>query len=101
MGTDGEGTRSKSNDRSGQVEVTLMQTSLSNDFLSQIAIADEQENAGLGPLLIKDVNGTFLAAAEQAYIKKISDAENARESGPRTWIIETDNLQLFVGGNPS
>lgn len=99
MGVDGEGTRSKSNDKSGQVEVSLMQTSESNDYLSQVALADELENAGVQPLLIKDANGTSLYAAEQAYVKKISDSAYGRESQERTWIIETDNLQMHAGGN--
>lgn len=98
MGTDGEGTRSKSNDNSGQVEISLMQSSLSNDFLSSIAISDQVANAGLLPLLVKDVNGNFLATAEQAFIKKLPDSEYGREATNRSYIIETDNLVLFLGG---
>lgn len=98
MGTDGEGTRSKSNDNSGQVEISLMQSSLSNDFLSQIAISDQVANAGLLPLLVKDVDGNFLATAEQAFIKKLPDSEFGREAASRSWIIETDNLVEFIGG---
>lgn len=99
MGTDGEGTRSKSNDKSGQIEFTLMQSSQSNVFLSNMALADELGNAGIAPAMVKDNLGSSLHAAEQAYVKKIADAEYAKEAGPRTWIIETDNLQSFVGGN--
>lgn len=99
MGVDGEGTRSKSNDKSGQIEIQLMQSSQSNVYLSNLALADELNNAGLVPAMVKDNGGSSLAVAEQAYIKKTPDGENAREAGPRTWVIETDNLQHFVGGN--
>lgn len=99
MGADGEGTRSKSNDKSGQIEIQLMQSSQSNAYLSNLALADELNNAGLVPALIKNNLGSDLHAAEQSYVKKPADAEYAKEAGPRTWIIETDNLQTFLGGS--
>ncbi len=99
MGTDGEGTRSKSNDKSGQIEVVLMQSSQGNAYLSNLALADELNNAGIVPALVKDNGGSSLHAAEQVYVKKTPDSEYAREAGPRTWVLETDNLQNFVGGN--
>lgn len=99
MGVDGEGTRSKSNDGSGQIEVALMQTSQSNTFLSNLAIADETSNSGLVPMMMKDALGNTLAVAEQAYVKKMPDLEYGREAGSRTWILETDNLKLMAGGN--
>lgn len=99
MGTDGEGTRSKSNDKSGTITITLMQSASDNAYLSNLALLDELENAGIVPVMIKDAGGSSLHAAEQAYVKKTPDSEYSREAGPRVWVIETDNLQNFIGGN--
>ena len=99
VGIDGEGTRAKVNNKSGQCELTLLQSSDSNDYLTSVAITDEQNNGGLQPLTVKDLSGRTLAFAEQAYIKKISDVEFAREVGNRVWVLETDSLVLNVAGN--
>lgn len=99
VGNDGEGTRSKSNNNSGQIEVSLMQSSDDNAYLSAIYNADKLNNSGVNPAGVKDINGSSLYFAAQAYLKRLPDSEFARVAGARTWIIETDNLQAFVGGN--
>ena len=101
VGADGEATRAKSNNRSGRVTITLIQSSLANDALSAIANVDERTPGGdgIGPLLIKDLSGRTLIAAESAWIVKQAPVEFAREASEREWMIETDNLEIFVGGN--
>ena len=99
IGTSGEGTRSKSNNRSGEVMVQLMQSSDSNAALSELALADEIGNVGVFPLFIKDNSGSSIYTAETAWIVKIPDSEFSREAGPREWKFETDVLVAHVGGN--
>lgn len=99
MGTDGEGTRAKSNNKSGRITFTLAQSSDSNAILSGIAAADELANSGVVPVLIKDGSGNSLYAAETAWIVKYPDSEFGRELGTREWILETDSMAVFVGGN--
>lgn len=99
IGTDGEGARAKSNNKSGTITVTLLQTSDSNRILSDFALADELSNSGVFPLLVKDASGNSLYTAETAWVQKPADSEFAREVGNREWTIRTDNLQVYVGGN--
>ena len=99
MGVDGIGTRSKSNNQSGKVTLTLHQSSPSNDYLSGLAGADELSNAGVVPILIRDNLGTTLISALTAWIQKFANSENAKEVSNRVWILETDSLLTFVGGN--
>jgi hypothetical protein len=99
VGVDGEGTRSKSNDYSGKLEITLMQSSESNDDLSAFAIADRLSNSGAVPLIVKDGSGRTVASAVTGWITKFPDTEFAKEVSTRAWTIETDNWQLLVGGN--
>jgi hypothetical protein len=99
VGVSGEVARSKSNNRSGTVKITLMQTSPDNDFLSTMAVLDEVGNAGVGELMIKDVLGTSLYMSSQAYLKKIASAEYGKEVNSREWNFFCADLNIFVGGN--
>lgn len=101
MGTDGEGTRSISNDKSGRFEITLMQSTPSNDYLSSLAATDELSGTGLVPILFRDASGTSIASCVNAWIVKLPDLEQQKEVNTRTWIFETDVLELFVGGQLS
>ena len=83
VGTDGEGTRAKTNNKSGRFTFTLSQSSDSNAILSGIAAADELKNAGVVPVLVKDGSGASLYAAETAWIVKQPAAEFGREIGSR------------------
>lgn len=98
-GSDGEGWRAKSNDFTGTCTLTLLQTSASNDALSALAVLDEASGDGVGPLLMVDLSGRSLYQAETCWIEKVSDAEFGRDKTNREWVIKTDRLIVFVGGN--
>jgi len=100
IGADGSGTRTKSNDRSGKIAITLQQTSPSNDVLQGFLTADELNNGGQFTALHKDNSGRTVNAAETAWVMKPPDQGFAKEAENREWVIETDNLEVFVGGNP-
>lgn len=101
MGVDGDGTRSKTNNRSAQITFSLMQSSDVNDLLSAVHGLDlnSPSGDGIGPLLIKDNQGRTLMAAEKAWIMKTPDVEFAKEAGPREWVLETSSLETTIGGN--
>jgi len=99
VGSSGEGVRSKSNNKSGTITVTLLQSSGSNAFLSGFAELDELSGGGQGPLLVKDNSGDSLHVCESAWIQKVPDAEYSREAGSREWVFRTDSLISHVGGN--
>lgn len=102
VGVGGEVTRSYSNDKSGEVTLTLMQTSDSNDILSAAAAADEASpgtGAGIGTFQLKDLNGRTLAHGDECWVRKPADVENAKESGQREWVLDVARLEMTVGGN--
>lgn len=100
VGVDGEGTRSKSNNRSGRVTLSLMQSSLSNAILTAIAEADRLSNSGALPLLVKDNSSRGSQhMAETAWIVRVPSAEYAIEAGPREWVFETDTMVTVLDGN--
>ncbi len=99
VGVDGEGTRAKSNNRSGRFEITLMQSSQSNDDLSAFATADQLSNSGAVPVLMKDGSGRTVAQATTAWVQKLPDTEFSKDPTTRTWILESDEINAFIGGN--
>ena len=99
IGTDGEGVRTRLRDKSGKIEIMLMQSSDSNDILSAYALADEANNSGTIPFLMRDASGRTVVSAATAWVKKISDVEMGKEVKDHTWVLETDELDMFVGGN--
>lgn len=98
VGVDGEGTRAKNNNKSGRFEIELMQSSGSNDDLSNFIVADENSGAGAVPVLLKDNNGTTVCSCLTGWIQKWPDNDFAKEVSARKWVIETDELIIFTGG---
>lgn len=101
VGAGGDVVRVKSRDRTGSVTVTLQSASPSNDALSAIIIADELGstiNAGVGALFVKDLNSNTVAAATNAWIRKITNVEAAMEHTSREWIFDCAELHIFSGG---
>jgi hypothetical protein len=88
IGAGGAHTRSRNNDQSAQMTLTLQQTSLSNAFLSGLAAADELTGAPILGVLIKDLRGNDLLAAAQAYCSQRPGLTFGKDSGTREWVIQ-------------
>ena len=101
VGVDGEGTRSKTSNRSATVTVSLMQSSVVNDLLSAERELDNTTPGGVGgrALIIKDNSGTTLFQAETSWIQKAPSAELNREATVREWIFRTDRMNATHGSN--
>lgn len=103
-GVDGIVTRAHKHDRSGEITISLNQSSPSNDYLSAIAKLDEESNAGVMPVLVKDalpaagsLGSTFVGA--KAWIRKIPDSEYGDDSTNREWVLDVDEFEIYLGGN--
>lgn len=101
VGTDGDATRSRSNNRAATITLTLMQSSPVNDALSALHNLDLNSpgGAGIGAFLCKDGSGRSMFAAEKCWIQKMPAAVYGREAGPREWVIRTNRLDALHGGN--
>lgn len=98
-GADGEVVRFATNDKRGEIEITLLQTSASNLYLSGLAKVDELSGAGTIPVIVKDSRGSDIYAAPTAWIKQIPEGKYGKGLNPRVWRIRTDNLTNFLGGH--
>jgi Protein of unknown function (DUF3277) len=101
VGTDGEVTRSKTNNRMAKVTIRLMQSSSANAALTAIHNADlyTSNGAGVAPILIKDRQGTSLHSGAKAWIVKSPDASYDKTAKEREWEFEVADMFIFSGGN--
>jgi hypothetical protein len=102
VGSNGDVTRTKNLNRTGKITITLVATSLDNDLLAAMYIADELVDAaspGVGAIQVKDLSGNMRCRAPQAWIMKIPDVERAKESGNVEWVFECAELEVYPGGN--
>lgn len=99
VGTLGDVCRTRNLNRTGTVTLTLMMSAPSNDLLTAIALHDEQTGYGTGPLLLKDLNGTTVCSASQAWIRKLPTIERGKEAGTIQWVIACADLVIRAGGN--
>jgi hypothetical protein len=98
-GADGIVSRAKTNDRSGSLKFTVAQTSPSNDILSAFALADEINNKGVVPVLIKDNSGRSVYISAFGWVKKPPTSEFGKDISSREWDLDLADLDVFLGGN--
>jgi hypothetical protein len=99
-GADGEVARSLSNNPLVTVNITLQQTSPSNDALSELLRRDKASGGGgVVPLQVRDLRGTSLFAASQAWVTNWPSAEYGAELNDREWPIMAVMTDMNVGGN--
>lgn len=101
-GINGETTRTLIVDNCYTVEITLMRSSKSNDYLSALCNADmnpDTMGAGVVPVFIQGDRSRETFVASQAYIVKLPDEEyNNGEDGSRTWQIQCVDGKFHAGG---
>lgn len=100
QGTDGQVTRSKTNQDLTTVTIILMQTSEGMSKLSAILNTDllAGNGAGVGPILIRDRQGLAVFEGD-AWIKGPPKASYDRPATAREWALHVANVVRFDGGN--
>jgi hypothetical protein len=99
VGADGLVTRGKTNNFTGSVIITLKQSSPSNDILSGLLAIDEATNAGVFPVLIKDLSGNSIYFAGRCWINQYANSTFGKDISDRQWTLSMDEADIFVGSN--
>lgn len=101
VGTDGEVTVGKSNDRRATFTLRLMQSSDANDVLSALynTMLASPGLAGAGPFYVRDRQGRTVFRSRTCWIAKPPDGSFDRTATAREWKIRVDKLERFDGGN--
>ena len=95
-GMDGETSRVKNNDRSGEITLTLAQTSPSNDALS--ALEQKTSDGDTAEIHISDLYGRSYYSSTSAWVKKHPDSEFAKGLTNREWTFECADLDMTTAG---
>jgi hypothetical protein len=98
VGANGDVVRVKNNDERASIEIDLMGSSPSNDFLSARAILDKLSGTGKAPVEITDLNGRSIHKGLDCWVEKMADAEYGTEATGRAWKLRVGRLSHFVGG---
>jgi len=96
---DGEQARMYFDDAGYRVELTLMQSSGSNNILSMIYNVDTATHMGKFPLFIKDGRGQTNFLAATAWIEEIPEVTFGSELSERKWVFGCSDVVLTIGGN--
>ncbi len=99
VGSDGEVSRAKSNNKSGLLTLTLHATSPSNDVLSGFASLDELSNSGVVPVFVKDNSGRSVFVSAEGWVRRLPSSEYSNEITNREWAIDLGVVEFFSGGN--
>lgn len=95
VGAGGEVALTRNADKTGTIEIELMQTSLSNQMLS--AIQAKQDNMELeedisSNFVIYDPSGSVLATGINAWLQELPQIELGRDQNSKTWIFGCEKL---------
>jgi hypothetical protein len=90
IGTDGAAVRSKTNNRSIQVELSLLQGSATNGFLSGLVNLDlaQPNGAGIGSFVLEDLQGITNIVCSRMWIMKPAEPTLDRTATKRTWTLQ-------------
>lgn len=101
VGADGEGVRSKSNNRSARITLRLNRGSSSNVALQAALTLDRNTLAGSLPLAITDLSNGTVHAAEGAWVVRDPNHDYQAEAQAIEWVLETDRLEQLTGASLS
>lgn len=101
-GIRGKNTRVQDLDTSAIINITLLQTSQTNDLLSEIHRLDIEEGTGRIELSIVDKSGTTAINSIEAYIENYPPKSFKDEFEPVSWSIQCQSTNDYIiGGNTS
>lgn len=106
VGGQGDVVRIITRDMRATLEITLMQTSPSNDYLSSLVTQDINANGpaatggyAVGASSLVDLNGTTAIDGEETWVMKFADTELGSKPYTRVWKIRFAKALANIGGN--
>lgn len=101
-GIRGTNTRVRDKNTSATLKLDLLQTSQTNDVLSDIVKNDILYGTGRLVIAIRDLSGSSLFYCDTAYVEGYPELGFSSTAGTRTWTINCLSVpldQFTVGGN--
>jgi len=95
VGSQGDVCITMSADKSGEVELTLMQTSPANSLLAAALHAEELLKVPtVGVLMVSDPSGSILALSKNAFLMSFPSSDVGDDASDRTWMFGCENLDF-------
>ncbi|MND61435.1 hypothetical protein D3C80_526940 [compost metagenome] len=95
---DGTQSRVYSPDTGWQLQLTLMQSSTTNDLISALWNVDQVTRMGKFPIFIKDGLGTTMFMAASCWVESPADVVFSNQLETRTWIFACTEVSVNIGG---
>ena len=101
VGTNGDVGRARNANKSGSIEIRLLQVSEVNDQLSTLFSIDNLVADGkiVLPIAVTDLSGRSVFAATQCWLKTLPEGVFNREVAERVWVFDCADLRMYHGGN--
>jgi hypothetical protein len=100
VGATGKGIRSKRNDKSAVIRISLLPGSPSNLAFQAAMAADDANNSGAKPLKINDLGTGRGWVSAGAWVRQEPGASMQAEAQPQVWELETDELAPSILAAP-
>lgn len=99
-GIRGKHTRVPSGDTSATITVSILQTSPSNDVLSEVHRQDIESGTSRLDIMLKDSSGNSVFSSDEAYIVSYPETTYSNGFEYRSWTIYCQTTKSYiVGGN--
>lgn len=99
-GADGSVGRSIDPNQTYEVTISLSTASKTNDYFSNVYNLDRSTGRGILPLTIKDLSGTTMFQANQAWITNFPEHKRTRKIESQEWTFNTGQVETpIIGGN--
>ena len=100
IGVDGNVSVSHSNDKRGNITLTLMDTSADNSYLSGLLNGSERARTlQTFAVTVLDNKTGDIYECPIAWVKRPADSEKGREVSEKEWMIRCENLTMIEGGS--
>jgi hypothetical protein len=97
VGADGETTRSKQNNASGTITITLQYGADANSILRELFKLDDSTGFGTFPIAVRDTLGVSICSSRDAFISKPPGLTYGRDVGSVEWVIMCGHLTIEPG----
>jgi len=93
VGSQGDVCITMSADKTGEIELTLMQSAPSNAKLALLLHLEEKARIPtVGVLMVSDPSGAVLALSKNAFLMSFPSLDLADDAGDRTWMFACEDL---------
>jgi len=97
-GADGDSVALKSANRSGTLTLRLLQSSLTNAFLTAKLKIQDAGNLSPFPFVMRDANGLDLVISDSAFVEGPPEAIYGERHNAREWTLILPAVDIFMAG---